>query len=449
MDNLLDTDLFFFNFGDDMQIATTHKSTDFDGLASLVAATLLYPDAVPVLPKAHNPNIKAFLSIHKDLFNLKSVEEIKLEEVSSLVVVDTNQWERLDRMDDLKKNEELEVIVWDHHENDGNLPAAWKCQELIGANITLMIREIRKRSIPLTPIQATLFLCGLYEDTGSLTFPSTTAEDAHAAAFLLECNADLVILRTLLQPAYGQKQKEILFEMLKNAERSLINNWKTSINITTIDGHVNNLSLVVHMYRDILNVDVAFGIFVHEENDKCIIIGRSGTPDVNIGSVMRSMGGGGHPGAGSAMLKAVNPLALKEWIIELLKGNQESSISIFDLMSYPVNSVTSDTPMSDVSKILEEKGCTGLPVIDDEKLVGVISRRDFRKVKKQAQLTSPVKAFMSTKMITITPDKSPMHAARLMVKYDVGRLPVIENGKVIGIVSRTDAMRFFYDTIPE
>ncbi len=432
-----------------MQIATTHKSTDFDGLASLVAATLIHPGAVPVLPKTHNPNIKGFLSIHKDLFNLKAVEDIDLSKVTSLVVVDTNQWERLDRMEALKNNNGLDIIVWDHHENDCNFSVAWKCQEPVGATITLMLRRIMKEGLPLTPIQATLFLCGLYEDTGSLTFPSTTPEDVRAAAFLLENSADLSILRTFLQPAYGQKQKEILFEMLKTADRGLINNLKTSINITEIDGHVNNLSLVVHMYRDILNVDVAFGIFSSAENDKCIIIGRSGTTDVNIGSVMRSMGGGGHPGAGSAMLRAVNPVAIKEWIIELLKGNQESSVSIFDLMSYPVNSITSDTPMSEVSRILEEKGCTGLPVIDDDTLVGVISRRDFRKVKKAANLKSPVKAFMSTQLVTITPEKSPMHAARLMVKYDVGRLPVIEDGKVIGIVSRSDAMRFFYDTIPD
>ena len=441
---------FKFDSGAEMQIVTTHKSTDFDGLASLIAATLIYPDAVPVLPKTYNPNVKAFLSIHKDLFNLAKVEDIDLNNVTGLIVVDTNQWARLDRMTALKENRALEVILWDHHEgNECDLSPTWQCHEPIGANITLMLRLIMERSIPISSIQATLFLCGLYEDTGNLTFPSTTAEDARAAAFLLENDADLGILKTILQPAYGQKQKEILFEMLKTADRTVINNWKTSINITEISGHVNNLSVVVHMYRDILNVDVAFGIFVHPENNKCIIIGRSGTPDVNIGSVMRSMGGGGHPGAGSAMLKDVNPQALKDWITELLKGNQESSISIFDLMSYPVNSITSDTLMSEVIEILEEKGCTGLPVIDNEELVGVISRRDFRKIKNEAKLKSPVKAFMSTRLITITPDKSPMHAARLMVKYDVGRLPVIADGKVIGIVSRTDAMRFFYDTIPE
>ncbi|MGM0454382.1 MAG: CBS domain-containing protein [Thermodesulfobacteriota bacterium] len=56
---------------------------------------------------------------------------------------------------------------------------------------------------------------------------------------------------------------------------------------------------------------------------------------------------------------------------------------------------------------------------------------------------------MSGKPITIAPDKSLMHAARLMVKHDVGRLPVMEQGQIIGIISRSDAMRFFYDAMPE
>ena len=42
-----------------------------------------------------------------------------------------------------------------------------------------------------------------------------------------------------------------------------------------------------------------------------------------------------------------------------------------------------------------------------------------------------------------------MAAARLMVKHDVGRLPVIEDGKIIGIVTRSDTMLYFYDLLPD
>ncbi|MFO7862134.1 MAG: CBS domain-containing protein [Desulfosalsimonas sp.] len=433
-----------------MHIVTTHQSMDFDALASVVAATLIWPDVVAVIPKAVNPNVKAFLSIHKDMFEMYRVNDIDLSEVSRLIVVDTNKWSRLDRMETLKNKPGLEVWIWDHHSpEDCDLEPDWQIQDTAGANITLMLRAIREQSIDISPIQATLFLSGLYEDTGNLIFSSATAEDAYTAGYLLEQNADLTILRTFLQPAYGEKQKDILFEMLKNAKRRTINNYSVSINSTRISGHVNNLSLVVHMYREIVNVDAAFGIFAQPENEKCIVIGRSVAAEINIGSIMRSMGGGGHPGAGSAMLKSVNPASLKEWLVELLKGNQESSIQIYDIMSYPVFQVPPDMPMKEVAGILEEKGCTGLPVSEDGKLVGIISKRDFKKLKKPSQYAAPVKAFMSTKNITITPDQSPMHAARLMVKHDIGRLPVIQDGQIIGIISRSDAMRYFYDVLPD
>jgi len=431
-----------------MQLITTHRSTDFDAFASLVAGTLLYRDALPLLPKAVNPNVKAFLSIHKDLFEMYRVDEIDFSQVDQLVVVDTNRWARLEKMDDLRNQPDLVVELWDHHEEKTDLKPRWACQESIGANITLMIREIRKRKIKLTPMQATLFLIGLYEDTGNLTFPSTTAEDAHAAAYLLESNADLNVLNTFLQPGYGVKQKDILFEMLKSSPRSKIGNFSVSINTVHIEGHINNLSLVVHMYREILSLDAAFGIFVHDTHDKCIVIGRSAVDEINIGSIMRSMGGGGHPGAGSVMLKSVNPDALEEWLVELLKGNQQASVQVSDLMSHPVITVTSDTPMEKVAQVLKEEGCTGVPVVDQGRLVGVISRRDFRKVKGAQRMKSPVKAFMSTKNITIGPENSLIEAARLMVKHDIGRLPVIENDQVVGIISRSDAMLYFYDLFP-
>ncbi|MFW5975260.1 MAG: CBS domain-containing protein [Desulfosalsimonas sp.] len=434
-----------------MQIVTTHKNTDFDALASLVAASLIYPDTTAVLPKSINPNVKSFLSIHKDMFRLSGIDDIDPKDVAKLIIVDTNKWSRLEKMQQqLREKSGLEILVWDHHDpGDSDIEASWTCQEKAGSTITLLIRELKKRKTGISPIQATLFLCGLYEDTGSLTFPSATAEDAYAAAYLLEQGADLSILRTFLQPGYGERQKDLLFEMLKTATRTKVNNYSASINIAWIDGHINNLSLVVHMYREIVNVDVAVGIFVQRENGKCIVIGRSIVEDIDIGSIMRSMGGGGHPGAGSAMLKSANPDSLEEWIVELLKGNQESSVQVRDIMSSPVVHVASDTSMSRVGRILKDRGCTGLPVIDSGTLQGVISRRDFKKLRKSSQLNSPVKAFMSTKNVTISPDRSPMHAARLMVKHDIGRLPVMENNRVIGIISRSDAMRYFYDTLPD
>ncbi len=432
-----------------MQIVTTHKGTDFDALASTIAATLLYPGCLPVLPKAINPNVKAFLSIHKDLFDIYAADEIDPKQVNRLIVVDANYWRRLDQMELFRNRDGIEIIVWDHHTNEGDIEADSITQESVGANITLMIRRLKAERKILTPIHATLFLSGLYEDTGNLTFPSTTAEDASAAAYLLDCKADLNILASLLRPAYGEAQKNILFDMLQTAERKKVNGYTISINPIDISGHVGSLSVVVNMYREIVNADAAFGIFTLREKDRCIVIGRSNIEGLDIGSIMRSMGGGGHPGAGSAMLQSAQPEAIADMITGLIEGNQQSSVQISDIMSFPVLTVPADTSMKEVALILRKKGCTGIPVVEGEQLVGVISRRDFRKLRTESQMTAPVKAFMSRDIKTITAEKSPLQAARLMVKHDIGRLPVLKDGKIIGIVTRSDAMLYFYDLLPD
>jgi len=432
-----------------MQVVTTHKNTDFDALASVVAATLLYPDAVPVLPKAQNPNVKAFLSIHKDFFKILTFDDIDASRITRLIVVDINRWDRLGRLAELKRRNGLEIVLWDHHRGRGDIEAGWRTQKEAGANITLMIDSLKEHRKILTPIQATLFLTGLYEDTGNLTFPSTTAEDALAAAFLLDRKADLTIMNNFLRPAYGEKQKNILFDMLQQAQRTNVNGHRVSFNRLEISGHVDSLAIVVRMYREILNVSAAFGIFSNKERGRCMVIGRSDTDGIDIGSIMRSMGGGGHPGAGSAMLKKVNPEVVEKMIRDLIEGNQQASVQIGDLMSFPVVSVSPDASMGDTAKILRDKGCTGLPVVQDERLCGIISRRDFKKIRRESQLSAPVKAFMNTKVLTIEPGKSPMHAAHLMVKHDIGRLPVVYENRIIGIITRSDAMMYFYDLLPD
>lgn len=433
------------------QIITTHKNSDFDAFAAMVAATLIYPEAVAAIPKTINPNVRAFISIHKDVLDVVDRWNIQTGKVRRLIVVDTADWSRLGPIAKLKNRADLEVLVWDHH-TGGDIEATWKCQETVGATVTLMVRQLKAMRKPITPVQATLFLAGIYEDTGNLTFSSCTAEDAYAAGWLLDHKADLAVVNKFLRPAYGEGQKNVLFAMLQDSNRIKINGYTISISRIDIDGHVGGLALVVRMYRDIVNVDAAFGLFVSQEKNgrpKCMVIGRSDHEGLNVGMLMKSMGGGGHPGAGSAMLKGVNPEAAQQMIVDLIQGNQQSSVQISDLMSFPVFSILPDTSMADAAGMLRKHSCTGLPVVDDELLVGIISRRDFKKIRREDQLKAPVKAYMITQVKTIEPGKSPIQAARMMVRHDIGRLPVVEAGRMIGIITRSDAMRYFYDMLPD
>lgn len=431
-----------------MHIVTTHRNTDFDGLASMVAATLLYPGTVAVCPKNVNPNVHRFLSLHKTSFDIILSSEVNLETVTRLIVTDTNQWRRLDRLDHLKEREGVELLLWDHHMGIGDLNPDWQCVEKIGATITLLVRAIQEQNLHLTPLQATLFLLGLYEDTGQLTFSSTTPEDARAAAFLLEQGADLNIAVDFLNMAYGEVQKKVLFRLMRDAEQHEIKGKRVGIGVVHINKHVE-LSMVVQLYGKIVNADAVFVIFVNEGGGY-FVIGRSGAPEINVNTILQRFGGGGHPGAGSATINDTRmaPGEIRQKIIAALHEVQRGGALVADMMSFPVTTVPPDTPMHQIRQIMEEEKIRGVLVEENDCLQGIVVLWDLKKLRLAKQWNSPVKAFMNRKVTTISPDTLASEAADLMVQKNIGHLPVVQGEKVIGIVTRTDVINYLYGMLP-
>ncbi len=433
-----------------MHIITTHKNTDFDALASVIAATLIYPGAVGVIPSSVNNNVARFLTTHKTAFNLILPDEINFEEVDQLTVVDTNQWRRLDRMNALRKRDDLAIAVWDHHHNGGDITADWACQEEVGATVTLLIREMRKKEMELNPLISTILLIGLYEDTGHLSFPSTKAEDAAAAAYLLEHGADLNVAAVFLNPPYEEIQKDILFTMMQDTEKIRLNNYTVGINVITLEKKVPMLAAVVSMYRKIINADAVFVIFINDDRSSTVI-GRSGVDRIDVGAVLRKVGGGGHPAAGSATVKssAYSPQQLKQEIVDEIRKIRTNGAIVADLMSFPVTFVSADTRMQEVRELMQEKKIRGILVGSETNLEGIIVLWDLKKLKLKKQWKSPVKAFMVRDVATIPPGLPPAHAAQFMVKKNIGHLPVEHEGRIIGILTRTDILNYFYGMLPE
>src|SRR5690606_38805906 len=105
--------------------------------------------------------------------------------------------------------EDTAVYLIDHHSPEGIDPA-WESQvEPVGATTTLLVERLRANGLSLTVLEATLMLLGIYEDTGSLTYGTTTSRDAQAAAWLLEHNADLNIVRRFLDIPLSEAQQEL------------------------------------------------------------------------------------------------------------------------------------------------------------------------------------------------------------------------------------------------
>ena len=109
-----------------------------------------------------------------------------------------------------------------------------------------------------------------------------------------------------------------------------------------------------------------------------------------------------------------------------------------------VVSITPDTSVFDALKIMNEKNIGAVLVMEDEKLVGIFSERDYaRKVilAGRSSKTTKVKELMTCKVYCINPSRSIQDVMELMNEHRFRHVPVMESEKVIGVLSSGDVMR--------
>ena len=96
--------------------------------------------------------------------------------------------------------------------------------------------------------------------------------------------------------------------------------------------------------------------------------------------------------------------------------------------------------------LMESGHCRRLPVMEDGKMIGILTERDVRAHLGYLDSTQ-VDAAMTPDPVSITPQTSVEDAARLMLKHKIGGLPVMENGELVGIISTTDILRAFLSVV--
>ena len=426
-----------------MQIATTHTNTDFDALASLVAATFLYPGTLGLLPGQVRPNVKAFLALHQDLFHIVPRKGFDLAAARKLIVVDANSWKRLDRMQELA-GRDVEIHVWDHHMEGANIEADVERRRELGANVTQMVQEMQKRDCAISPMHATLFLLGIYEDTGNLTYPSATPLDAAMTGFLLENGADLNVASAYLSSAFDHDQTEILTSMLARDEVVSIAGFQVAVCSVDTPCGSTMLAPVVTKYLEIKGADAVFGIF--RLDDHCsIVIARSGHRDMNVGGVIKSLGGGGHPAAGSAMIKSGDVQELHDRVCTLVGNLDRPDTTVAGIMSHPAPCISPDTKLNQVSEMIRNHGRHAFLVEQDGMCLGMIGTVEMSKVRTESQLASPITSIMRRNLPSIAPDRSLQEALLTLSDSGLPLLPVIQDGRLVGKVTRTDLMLQIYD----
>jgi tRNA nucleotidyltransferase (CCA-adding enzyme) len=429
-----------------MRVITTHIGADFDSLASMWAALKLYGDGVMCFSGAASRNVRDFLKRNRAHVRVLTPKQVVKEAISTLVVVDARSLGRIGPFASVASDPSVTVHVFDHHPPVlDEIQASFSVIERAGATATILAEMLLERSIPLSPFDCTLLAMGIYEDTGALTFGSTTEREYLVMSELKKRGADLPSIPTWIELSFSTLERELLDRMIEAARERFVKGYRVVTCALEFPRFSEGISLFVHRLMDFFDADVAAAVITMDKRTYAVVRSREGIVDAR--KVMGDLPAGGHPQAASASMPRRDPnevlSGLETRIAEMLKP----ALTVGDAMSSPVMAVSASQTVEDAYRLMIRYGHSALPVVCDGRIDGIITRKDLDKAQLHGLGLVPVKEFMTERVVTISPDAPVWEAHRLLVSNNVGRLPVVRDDVLVGIITRTDMLRALYPSV--
>jgi tRNA nucleotidyltransferase (CCA-adding enzyme) len=422
------------------EVIATHTNTDFDAFAAMLAARRLYPDAVVSVSGALNRNVREFYRLHADELDAVETSRLETDAIRRLIVVETTSASRLGELEEVALDPDVEKVLFDHHA--GELPEWVKPENAVisqdGALTTTLAGVIAEREIAVTPLEATAFALGIHEDTGSLTYPTTTQRDADALAWCLRHGARQELLASFLHTPLGDDERELLGTLMESLESDRVAGVEVLIAAVSWPRHVDGVSNLAHKIADL--TDTRALVLLVEMGDRVFCVTRSRTPAVDAAAIARALGGGGHREAASAMFRGTLDEAR-----EVLRTGLESAVAepsrAERIMSRPARSVSPNETVSRAMVACQRHAQSGILVIEDGQLVGAVSREDLDKAIAHGLSHAPVKGIMSSRVATVAAAAPLAEVQEALAGSPDGRVAVLEDGAVVGVVTRSDLLR--------
>ena len=445
------------------EIIVTHANTDFDGFAASIAAAKLYPQAKICFPGSLNRNVREFYNLHADEIDAIETAMVDLDAVRRLIVVDTVHCNRLGEFEPLCGRGAVEVIVFDHHrlgaasERPGFVSPENYVLSEDGSLVTTMLKIIHDRQMEISPLEATVFALGIHEDTGSLTFPTTTTRDAEALAICMRLGASQSFIGKYLHNPVSEEQMGLMLELVDNLAPVTVGDVDVFYASASSPGYVEGLSVVAHKIMDITDCQAL--IVAVEMEDRTFVVGRSKSRLLDVAKALEPVGGGGHSQASSAIVRGRSLDETRHLIVDNLPAVIEEPLRAQDIMSRPVHFVEIDMSIGEALTFCQRYGHSGISVSDNGILAGIVARKDLDKAVAHQLRHAPVKGIMSRGVRTVTEETTVHELRRLMAASEIGRFPVtsrefsrdepIPVDQVSGIVTRTDVLRTLHEVSRE
>ncbi len=426
-----------------MDIIISHINADFDSFASMIAAKRLYPEAQIVFPGSQEKKLRDFIDTFHPV-EIKRIKDIDFSEVTRLIVVDTKISGRIGPFAELLSTKGIKIHIYDHHPfSKADIRGEVEKIENVGATATIFTEILKSRRLHPAPIEATILALGIYEETGCFLFPSTTERDLFAVSYLLKKGANLNIVSRFLKMELSIEELDLLNELVQSSKEMVIEGIIIRVAKASREAYFGDAAHLAHRMMEIEDIDAVFVLLSME--GKILMVARSKVPELDVSKVMMEFGGGGHPTAASATVKEASLEVVEDGLTELLNKCVKPGKVASDIMTSPVISIKWDSPIKEAEAMMTRYGVNVLPVLKEERLAGLISREIVEKALFHGFGKSRSIEFSTTDSINVNPHTQIREIETLMIEQNQRFMPVVENGKIVGAITRTDLLRTLYE----
>lgn len=422
-------------------VVATHGNTDFDGLGAMLAARLLYPGSV-VAVGALNRNVRDFYRLHaEELGPIVEASRLELGSIRRLVVVEARHASRLGELERVALDPAVEKTLFDHH-GEGDLPD-WVSPDAAvlstdGALTTTLVGILAEREVQPTALEATAFALGIHEDTGSLTYPTTTQRDADALAWCIRHGARQDLVATYLHTPLAAAERELLNALVEALEPLDAGGEELLLAAVSWPSYVEGVSNLAHKIVDL--TDALALVLLVEMDRRVFAVVRSRTDRIDASALAGALGGGGHPQAASAIAR-LDLTEARRRLLEALEQEQSEPRRARDVMSTPPRSVAPDATVRAAMVLCQRHGQSGVFVVDAGRLVGSVSREDLDRAIGHGLAHAPVRGIMSSRVTSAGDEATLAELRALATAADDGRVAVVRGEELVGVVGRADLLR--------
>ncbi|MGD9002142.1 MAG: CBS domain-containing protein, partial [Anaerolineae bacterium] len=162
------------------------------------------------------------------------------------------------------------------------------------------------------------------------------------------------------------------------------------------------------------------------------------TDDIDVASVAKHFGGGGHTRAAAALIHNRELEAVRAELLDLLADIVQPAVTVAEAMSLGVKVLSPDDTVGEAARQMRRTGHEGYPVVRDGRVIGLVTRRAVDRAQQFQMTNAPVTQVMDVGNVTVSPMDAVEYVQQLMIESGWGQIPVIEEGQIVGVVTRTD-----------